>query len=481
VNQAASGDSRGSGDSRLRWWVLVLAAIAVSSSYYNDDVIGPIADLLHRQRGFSQSQLGMLNGVISIPNVALALINGLLIDRYGPARVAFWAAAVGVLGAALTAVGSPYEIMVAGRFIFGVSEGAIFIALVAGLAQWFSRSGIALATALYLSLARAGSYAVDTSTAWARPLYERGWQPPLWLGTGIAIAGLVAATLFYRLDRRRSAAGSAAPPRDPARAPVAHVAADVAADIGAAERSSLGSSDHQRTGSSSTPLKGGAQRLNSLLRFDLSYWYILALHVLYAAVFFPFRTTYAIEYFQHVKGLTLKQAGVANSWVFFAAIFATPFFGLLADRLGHRALMLTFGTLLLPVTFVILGLTNLNLWVSTVMMGISFSLVPAVIWPATTLIVAPRRLGTALGLITLIQALGMAASNLAAGWLADKAGAGAENPAGYAVMMWFFFLLSLVALSSAVLLWRRETGPDGHGLEEARKKQRADLDPSPVA
>jgi MFS family permease len=416
----------------------------VSSSYYNDDVIGPIADLLHRQRGFNQSQLGMLNGVISIPNVALALVNGLLIDRYGPARVAFWSAAIGVLGAALTAVGSPYEIMVAGRFIFGVSEGAIFIALVAGLAQWFPRGGIALATALYLSLARAGSYAVDTSTAWARPLYERGWQPPLWLGTGIAVAGLIAATLYYRLDRRRSGAGSAAAACTP---------------VAAAERSGLA----------------------NLLKFDLSYWYILALHVLYAAVFFPFRTTYAIEYFQHVKGLTLKQAGVANSWVFFAAIFATPFFGLLADRLGHRALMLTFGTVLLPLTFVILGLTNLNLWVSTVMMGISFSLVPAVIWPATTLIVEPRRLGTALGLITLIQALGMAASNLGAGWIADRAGAGAQNPAGYAVMMWFFFLLSLVALCSAVLLWRRETGPGGHGLEEARKRQRADLGPSPAA
>jgi MFS family permease len=185
--------------------------------------------------------------------------------------------------------------------------------------------------------------------------------------------------------------------------------------------------------------------------------------------FFRFRTTYAIEYFQHVKGLTLSEAGVANSWVFFAAIFATPFFGLLADRLGHRALMLAFGTVLLPLTFVVLGLTHLSLWVSTVMMGISFSLVPAVIWPATTLIVAPRRLGTALGLITLIQALGMAASNLAAGRLADTAGAGALNPGGYTVMLWFFFLLSLVALSAAVLLWRREAGPLGHGLESARK------------
>ena len=438
---AGQAPSRLGGSSPLRWWVLALAAIAVSSSYYEDDVIGPIADLLHRQRGFTQSQLGMLNGVISIPNVALALINGLLIDRYGPARMALWSAAIGVVGAALTAVGSPYELMVAGRFIFGISEGAIFIALIAGLAQWFPRSGIALATALYLSLARVGSYAVDTSTAWAHPLYERGWQAPLWLGTGITLAGFAAAGIYYWLDRRHrhgialDGAGTAEPTRD-----------------------------------------AGATRVNwsQLLTFDMSYWYILGLHVLYAAVFFPFRTTYAIEYFQHAKGLSLAQAGVANSWVFFAAIFATPFFGLLADRFGHRALMLTFGTLLLPLTFVVLGLTHLNLWVTTVMMGISFSLVPAIIWPATTLIVEPRRLGTALGLITLVQALGMAGSNLAAGWLADRAGAGAHNPLGYEVMLWFFFLLSLVALASAVLLWRREAGPRGHGLEEARRAARAD-------
>jgi MFS family permease len=329
------------------------------------------------------------------------------------------------LGAALTAIGEPYELMVVGRFIFGISEGAIFIALVAGLAQWFPRSGIALATALYLSLARVGSYAVDTSTAWAHPLYERGWQAPLWLGTAITAIGLGAASVYYWLDLRHR-------PKAQANIVVEQI------------------------------------KWRQLLNFDMSYWYILGLHVLYAAVFFPFRTTYAIEYFQHAKGLTLQQAGVANSWVFFAAIFATPFFGLLADRLGHRALMLSFGTLLLPLTFVVLGLTNLNLWVSTVMMGISFALVPAIIWPATTLIVEPRRLGTALGLITLIQALGMAASNLAAGRLADVVGAGAQNPAGYDVMLGFFFLLSLTALLSAVLLWRRESGPHGHLLEAAR-------------
>ncbi len=53
-----------------------------------------------------------------------------------------------MLGAALTAIGNPYELMVAGRFMFGISEGAFSSRCVAGLAQWFPRSGIALATAL---------------------------------------------------------------------------------------------------------------------------------------------------------------------------------------------------------------------------------------------------------------------------------------------------------------------------------------------
>ena len=43
-----------------------------------------------------------------------------------------------------------------------------------------------------------------------------------------------------------------------------------------------------------------------------------------------------IEYLQHVKGLTLQQAGNVNSGVFAAAVFATPCFGLLADRYGLK-------------------------------------------------------------------------------------------------------------------------------------------------
>ena len=137
--------------SPLRWVVLALAAVAIFSSYYESDAIGAIADLLDRQRGFTQSQIGDLTAVISLPNILLAVFNGLLIDRFGAARVTLWAALIGFCGAVLTAIGTPYALMWTGRLIFGVSEGAIFISLVAGLAHWFSRSGIALATALFQS------------------------------------------------------------------------------------------------------------------------------------------------------------------------------------------------------------------------------------------------------------------------------------------------------------------------------------------
>jgi MFS family permease len=428
VSQAvvSAGDEAGYDPSPLRWWALALSAIAIFSSYYESDAIGPIADLLGRQRGLSQLQIGDLTAVISLPNIPLAVINGLLVDRYGPARISLWAALIGFGGGVLTAIGTPYDLMWIGRFVFGVSEGAIFISLLAGLAQWFPRSGIALATALFLSLARVGSFSLDTSPSWARSLYDAGWQPPLWLGAGITGIGLLAVIAIRLLDSKRVLLVSAGPVLT--------------------ERMSW----------------------SGIWKFDLSYWYILGLHVLYAAVFFPFRQTFAIEYLQHAKGLTLQQAGSVNSGVFAAAVFATPLFGLLADRCGHRALMLTFGTLLLPLTFVVLGLTNLNPWISTVLMGVSWSLVPAVIWPATTLLVEPRRLGTAFGIIIMLQSVALWSSNRCAGWLADLAGAGAANPGGYTIMLWYFGLLSLTALTSVVLLWCRESGPNGHGLELAR-------------
>ncbi len=425
--RAGSGSrSAWAGPGAARWCVLALLSLAIAGSYYEYDAIAPIAGFLRAERGFNQAQIGMLNAVFSIPNILLALLGGVLIDRHGPARVAAWTAALCLAGAALTAIGSPYAVMVTGRLIFGVAEEALFIALLAGLAQWFSGGATALARARCFSFARMGSYAADTSPGWAHALYAHGWRLPLWLAAGATAASVAAALADRVIDARARRSGRLPPASAPERI-----------------------------------------TWSDLISFDLSYWYILALNVLFAAVFFPFRSTFAIEYFQDAKGLTLQQAGLANSWVFFAAIFATPVFGFLADRLGRRSLMMMIATLLMPLVFLILGTTDWSLWISTALMGISFSVVPAVIWPSTAMLIEPRRLGTAFGLINLLQNLFLAASNLAAGWLADRAHAGPAHPSGYDAMLWYFGLVSLIAFVSVALLWRRESGPHGHGLEKA--------------
>jgi MFS family permease len=410
----------------LRWLVLALLSAAIAGNYYAFDSIAPIASLLHVQRGLSQSQIGLLNGVIGLPNIPLSLVAGLLIDRVGASRVALGTAAFCCVGAVLTAIGAPFGVMVLGRLLFGIGEETLLIALLAGVAQWFEAAGAALAMSLLFSTARIGSYMADISPRWASGLYEGGWQPPLWLAAGLTGISFVAAFAYWWIDRRRQ---NVAEPH------------------------------------------GGWARMLDLRSFDPSFWYILTLNVLFASVFFPFRSTFAIVFFQDAKGLSLAQAGLVNSWVFFTAIFATPVFGMMADRFGHRAMLLTFGAALMPLTFATLGLTDWSLWISTAMMGLSFSVVPAVIWPATAMLVSPQRLGTAYGVINVLQSLGMAVCNLAAGWLNDASHAGRLNPAGYQPMLWLFFCLATLGFAATALLWARESGPHGHGLNRAIAKE----------
>ncbi len=409
---------------RGRWWVLALIAVAIAGDYYAWDSIAPVADLLRRQLGLSQAQIGLLNAVYALPNIPLCFVGGLLIDRIGAARASLICAVFCFVGAVLTAVGQPYGVMVTGRLLFGIGEETLFIALLAGVAQWFGAGGAALSMGLFFSMARVGSYAADISPRWAPGVYARGWQPPLMLAAAMTGVSLIAAIVYLRIDRYRPAA--------PASASAA----------------------------------GGHGRFHwrDLARFDRSFWYILWLNVLFASVFFPFRSTFAIVFFQDAKKLSLAAAGLVNSWVFFAAIFATPVFGLIADRFGRRAMLLTIGAGLMPLTFAILGLTHWSLWISTALMGVAFSVIPAVIWPSTAMLVEPLRLGTAFGLINVLQSLGMGALNLAAGWLNDQSRAGPNNPAGYGPMLLMFFVFSFLGFIAVAALWRRESGPKGHGL-----------------
>ena len=134
------------------------------------------------------------------------------------------------------------------------------------------------------------------------------------------------------------------------------------------------------------------------------------------SVIFPFRSTFSIKYFQEAHGLTLEAASTLNSYVFLAAMFATPVFGLLVDRFERHAMLLTVGSLALPLSFVLLAAQGTEaLWGATVLLGISFSLVPAVLWPAVARYASAEQLGTAYGLMTALQQAGVFVANIVAG------------------------------------------------------------------
>src|SRR5260370_15506928 len=99
------------------------------------------------------------------------------------------------------------------------------------------------------------------------------------------------------------------------------------------------------------------------------------------------------------------------------------------------------------------------------MMGIAFSLIPAVMWPSVAYLVEQSKLGTAYGLMTMIQNIGLAGFNLMVGWANDHSRAAPDNPNGYNLGMWIFSILGFLGLTFAFRLRQPETGPLGHRRE----------------
>ena len=410
----------------LPWVALTLVSLANFGNFYVYDSIGPVADLLEQQRGFSNSEIGMLNAIYNLPNVVLLLVGGILVDRFGAARMLTWTAAICLAGALLTSYGPSFTSMAAGRLLFGVGAETFNIGTIAAVVRYFPHRYLALAMGLSMALGRGGAYSADMSPTWFAGAYAGGWQPPLEIAALLAAVSLLMCGAYWLLDNRSGI-----------RSQATHVAPHFS--------------------------------LRDVTRFGPAYWYLLVLCVLWYSVIFAFRSTFSIKYFQHAHGLPLAAAGEINSYVFLAALFATPAFGWLCDRIGRYAPLLAFGALLLPLSFAVTAVPQGSLVLGTVLIGVSYSLVPAVMWPLTSKLVPAHRLGTALGLMWVVQNAGIGGANLVAGWLNDTYGAGPLNPAGYQPMMWYFFLSSALGFAFALALWH-QAGRQRHEAPHARQE-----------
>jgi MFS family permease len=418
MNQVAI--SRPEPPAAFRWIVLVVISLAMFGNYYIYDCVSPLADLLVKQLKFTDADIGLLQGIYSLPNIIMVLIGGLIIDKIGTKKANLIFAVLCMLGALITAMSSSLMPMAIGRLVFGLGAESMIVGVTTTLARWFKGKELSFAFGLNLTIARFGSFAALNSPTWGKSFFNY-WQDPLWVALFAGVISVISVIVYFMLDHF------------------------------AEKRYALKPEDAQEK-----------IELKQVFNFGRSFWLISLLCVVFYSAMFPFQT-FAVKFFMDVHGVSRETGGFLSSILTLSAMVMTPIFGLISDKIGKRATFMMIGSVLIIPVYSVMAYTHVPLYIPMSILGISFSLIPAVMWPSVALIVDEKRLGTAYGLMTMIQNIGLFGTN----WLI-----GAVNDAshGYTNGMLIFSLFGFVGFAIAFLLKRNEAGPNGHGLESPRLK-----------
>ena len=407
----------------FRWTLLVLISLAMFGNYYIYDSISPLADLLAKQLHFTDSDIGLLQGIYSVPNVFMVLIGGIIIDKIGTRVSTFLFALLCLVGAIITASFSTLTMMAAGRLIFGLGAESLIVAVTTVIGRWFKGRQLSFAFGVNLTIARLGSFAALNSPSWANTYFDN-WRNPMLISVAAGVICVVAAIIYWGMDAyaEKNMAVREVPKQD---------------EI----------------------------KFKEIFSFSGSYWFVVMLCITFYSAIFPFQT-FAVKFFMETHGATREFGGFLSSMLTLSAMILTPLFGLFVDHIGKRSLLMMIGSVILVPVYLLMAYTSVSLYVPMALMGLSFSLIPAVMWPSVAIIVSEEKLGTAYGLMTMIQNIGLAGFNFLIGWANDFSG-------GYTMGMWIFSSLGFFGLLFAFLLRRSELSPKGHGLEKGMEKASA--------
>jgi MFS family permease len=391
-------------------------------NYYLYDSIAPAADLLIDQLGYSQLNIGQLQSVYSAAAILFLIFGGVFIDRFGTKiTILVFGIVCGIAGI-VTAASDELAVMLTGRFILGLGAEPLIVAVTTALAKWFKGKELGFAMGINLTISRLASIFADRSTAF-ESIYNN-WQTPLYFAALIGLLCVICGVVYYFMEKY----------------------AENKFDLGEA---------------------GEIDKLNirELFSFNRSFWIVVLLCVTFYSAVFPFRS-FAIIFFMDAHNATKEFAGMLNSILPTTALIATPLFGLFVDRFGKRASMMFLGAAMILPVYLMMAYSDISLYVPTIMLGIAFSLIPAIMWPSVAYIVKEKRLGTGYALMTLIQQVGVLVFNYMIGWANNYTGASEQTPQGYNLGMWIFSILGILAFVFAFMLWKREKGPYSHGLEK---------------
>ena len=432
-----------------RWTALVLIALMMFFAYMFVDVLSPLSTLLETSKGWSAETYGTFCSSEYFLNVfAFFLIfAGIILDKMGIRFTGILSGAVMVIGASIklfaisewftpdsglyqflssfwTSFPATAKLASVGFMIFGCGVEMAGVTVSKAIAKWFKGKEMALAMGLEMAIARLGVFAVfrlsPALSTWANEAMPTVVTPVLFC-TILLVIGLLTYTVFTFMDKKLDAQMGASAEEE------AEEQFKVS-DIG-------------------------------ILFTSKTFLIVAGLCVLYYSAIFPFQK-FATGMLEANLQMPTEEAAGLFSWFPIGAMFLTPFLGAFLDKKGKGASMLILGSILMitcHLVFALVPLTKPIAYAAIILLGVSFSLVPAALWPSVPKLVEERYLGSAYSVIFWIQNIGLMAFPIIIGWSLDKTG-------GYTVPMLIFSSLGVAALLLG--LWLKvEDKKKGYGLE----------------
>lgn len=439
----------------LRWGILILVGFILSVNYYFYDAFSTLKELLVQEFSFSNTQYGLFVAFYSIPNTFLlmAVIGGVILDKLGIRRTGFMFIFFMAFGALLTAYGasdfykdglgygfmssflpnySPeLKMMLLGRFFYGLGAETSIVVISKVLVKWFKGKDLALAFGLKVGFGRLGTFAaLNLSPVLAKG--GEGLNTAVWLAAILVLIGLLAFIVYILFDLRFDKETEFKPEL-------------------LTEKDKFKISDVW------------------VILTNKAYIFIALLCVTFYSAVFPF-VAFAPDFFANKFGMSTVASGQITSLLPLGTMIFTPIFGALIDRLGKAASVMTFGSLILLIVHLTFALTNFPPYVPMILLGISFSLVPAAMWPTMVKLVEEKQIGTAYGLMYSIQNLGLWGFPILAGMILDKTNPGNPATLNYTYTILMFAALGLLGLFFGFML-KHNDKKYGLGVDQPLNKK----------
>lgn len=462
-----------------RWTALVLLASAMFFAYIFMDVLSPLQQYLQSTKDWSPMAYGRFTGSETFLNVFVffLIFAGVILDKMGVRFTAILSGSVMLIGGAINyyALTSAFEgssiasfmdgfvnlpdtwwnitpfykgmpasakLSAIGFMLFGCGVEMAGITVSRGIVKWFQGKEMAMAMGVEMALARCGVAVVFlASPAIAAFHDEISVARPVGFAVLLMCIGLISFIVYAFMDRKLE--------------------------------TQMGTNAEEKD----DPFK--ISDLKYILTSNV-FWIVAMLCVLYYSAIFPFQK-YANNMLQCNLGISAEQAGQVFFVFPLGAAVITPFLGSFLDHKGKGATMLILGALLMIVchlTFAfVLPATKSAIiaYAAIVLLGISFSLVPASLWPSVPKLVDNKLLGSAYAVIFWIQNIGLYAFPMIIGAVLASSNPGVTDPLkyNYTVPMVLFACLGGLALIFGIIL-KALDAKKHYGLEQPNIKATAE-------